>query len=185
MINNLCEYQNKEGLPQDLSQSMQRKYSIKLHFRESSFISIYCLFNKTDVATRFFIPDAKDMNNAGFAFKYHKNISSCEFFNKNLVLNSSSNEKYDIQNQFHSIKDQDLCRLITNETLVLGKTKSGSGSYEQSANIYVFRDMLPLKYVYYVVFERQFIDQKIQKKIVRSIGLELRDEAAENSFIME
>ena len=175
-MSNLCEYNNKEGLPTDLSQALQRKYSVKLQFRESSWINFYCLFNKNDINMRFFIPDAKDMQRAGFTFQYYKDIVTCPFIENNLILNTISNDKFQIVNQFHEIKDHETCKIVLNESIVLGKVKSGANSYEQSANIYVFLDSkMPSKSCYYIIFERQFIDPRIQKKVVKSIGLELKD----------
>ena len=179
MENNISsEFSNKEGIPNDLSSSFQRKYSIKLKFRNNSFINVTCLFNKNNTNLRFFIPDAKELMEHGFFFKYHKNILSSPFFSKELKINSIVGDKFNIINQFDGIRDNNNVRLITNETIVLGvvKPEGRDTEFKQTFTVYIFRDMkLTDNACYYIFLERQHNDLELGKKFVRSVGLELYD----------
>lgn len=178
-IDELPNYSNKEGVPNDLATTFQRKYTIKLKYRTNSWISIITLFNKSNTNMRFFIPDAPDMLKAGFFFRYYKNVLTSPFFSKELRLNSITGDKFFVVNQFDGIKNNDNVRLITNETITLGVAhpkNDSSISFKQTCTIYVFKDMrLPDNSAYYVLVERQHNDIEQEKKIVKTMGLELTD----------
>jgi hypothetical protein len=101
-------------------------------------------------------------------FKVNKftNISESDFVTAHLNIESLQTKHLDVENQFQQIKINSGCTLFSNETILLGKTKTENGEYFQKLQIFLF----VYGYDLFILCERHFVNTNEKKKIVKTVG---------------
>ena len=104
-----------------------------------------------------------------------KNIESSKFCETFLNLHNYKSGSLDIVNQFKEIKsDYTLdVNFLFNETLTMSKIVTDTSTYYDSLNLYCFTLSAYMNEFFFLIAERQNIIPKLQKKIVRSSGIQI------------
>jgi len=105
-----------------------------------------------------------------FTFKSFKNAAESSFVKANLELDGIESHHLSIVNQYKRIIPRSACSLFSNETIILGKTKTDNGDFFQKVQVFIFVKDLST----YIHAERHFIDMLDKKKIVKSVGAEIQ-----------
>ena len=104
-----------------------------------------------------------------FHTKKFSDITKADFVCQHLEIESLETKHLRVENQFKQIKSNSPCSLFSNETILLGKTKTENGEYFQKLQIFIFVH----EYTLFVLCERHFVNTNERKKIVRTVGAEI------------
>ena len=159
-----------------LGSKLNRSYSVYLPFR-NDYCEISILFNKTNSFIGFNLDQnhyIQSRNNEIKSFLFPE-LTRSAFATTFLDLRDLRSKNLDIKQQFHNIKNEfkDKIHYETNETIKLSKVITSKGSFESILYVYVFRFVDFGTDFLYTLVERQHIDVVLDKKIVRTAGIQL------------
>jgi len=105
------------------------------------------------------------------SFKTQKftDITQSEFVRTHLDIESLETKHLQVENQFKQIKEDSDCGLFSNETILLGKTKTENGEYFQKLQIFIFVH----GYTLFILCERHFVNTNERRKLVKTVGAEI------------
>lgn len=165
-----------------LGKSFDRNYTIRLPFL-NGYYDIGIFFNKKSTFLLFSAePSLRVEHEAqGIKVNMFKNLESSKFCETFLELHNYRKHTLDILNQFKNIKPEYFHEVsfITNETLTLAKVEV---DYDKTLydclNIYGFTLNSYLNEFIYIITERQNIVKKLNRKIVRTSGIQIATTSA-------
>jgi len=160
-----------------MGKSFDRNYNIRIPFLDGYYnIGVY--FNKKSSFLLFSVdPDFTDLksHNKNIKINMFKNLSSSKFCETFLELHNYRKSSLDIVNQFDKIKPeyyQDISFKF-NETLNLSKIEVDDKVFYDTVTLYGFT-ITPYNDEYlFLIAERQNIIKRINRKIVRTTGLQI------------
>lgn len=164
-----------------LGKQFDRNYNLRIPFLDS-FCNIYIFFSKKSPLVLYNInQDDKHLNEQSTQVRMFKNLSGSTFCETFLTLHNYRKNNLDIINQFDNIKSEFSSEIlfICNESINLSKIKIEDRTLFDTLTVYGFTLASYLNEYIFIISERQYIDQNINKKIVRTSGIEL---GTSNSF---
>lgn len=163
-----------------LGKSFNRNYKIRLPFLDG-FYDVGLFFNNKSsfllfsVDSDFTQSKSKELKHS-IKVNMFKNIESSKFCETFLNLHSYRSQTLDIINQFKEIKPDYIndVHYLFNESLVMSKvvTKEHT-SYYDTLNLYCFTLTSYSNEFLFLIAERQNIISKLEKKVVRSSGIQI------------
>jgi len=161
-----------------LGKSFDRNYNLRLPFMKGHYdISIF--FNRKSTFLLFGVEHGlrgSDVDGQGVKINMYKNLESSKFCETFLSLHNYRKNTLDILNQFKAIKPEYYHEVsfILNETLTLAKVEiDDERTLFDCLNIYGFTLNSYLNEFIYIITERQNIVKKLNRKIVRTSGLQI------------
>lgn len=159
-----------------LGSKLNRLYSMHFAFMES-FCEISVVFNKSNSFIGFNI-DQKNYikgRNGEIKTSMFQDLNKSAFATSFLDIRNFKSKNLDIKQQFYNILPdyRDKIHYETNETIKVSKIRTPKGELESCLYIYVFRLTDLGNDFIYCLTERQHIDVVLDKKIVRTGGLQL------------
>ena len=159
-----------------LGNKLNRSYSVYLPFGDN-YCEITILFNKTNSFIGFNLDQTHYIQSRNGEIKsfLFPELTKSAFATTFLDLRDLKSKNLDIKQQFYNIKGEFKNRIHyeTNETVKLTKVATPKGDFESSLYIYVFRFTDFGNNFLYTLVERQHIDVVLDKKIVRTAGIQL------------
>jgi len=159
-----------------LGNKLNRLYSMQLSFMDS-FCEITVVFNKSNSFIGFNVDQRNYIRSRNNEIRniIFQDLSKSGFSTSFLDIRDYKSKNLDIKRQFHNILPayKDHIHYETNETIKLSKIQIQKGSLESCIYIYVFRITDLGNDFIYCLAERQHIDVVLDKKIVRTCGLQL------------
>jgi len=163
----------------ELGKSLNRNYNIRLPFLDG-FYNIGLFFNSKSTFLLFSVkPDFSESKSKEISdslrINMFKNIESSKFSETFLNLHTYNSRTLDIINQFKEIKPEftDEVGFIFNETITLNKVTVGDNIFYDQLLLYMLTINSYNNEFFYLIAERQNINQKLGKKIVRTSGLQI------------
>jgi len=160
-----------------LGKIFDRNFNIRLPFLDGSY-NIGLFFNKHSSFLLFsveseFSSSTRDRQN--IKVNMYKSLVLSKFCESFLILHNYKNENLDILNQFESIKPEYFhdINISLNESIYLSKYTMGDKDLYDCLNIYSFSLSSYINEFIFLIAERQFIDKRINRKIVRTCGLQI------------
>lgn len=157
-----------------LGKSFDRNYNIRLPFMNGYYdIGIY--FNRKSTFLLFSVEPSLT-GDEGVKVNMFKNLESSRFCETFLELHNYRKNTLDILNQFKEIKAEFYPEVsfILNETLTLSKVEiDDDRTLFDCLNIYGFTLNSYLNEFVYIITERQNIVRNLNRKIVRTSGLQI------------
>ena len=159
-----------------LGKTFNRNYSIRIPILDG-FYNIGIFFDKRSAFLLFRV----DPDFSSSSFKHnvkiamYKNLESSKFCETFIKLHNFRKNTLDISNQFEKINDNythDIS-FILNETLTLSKIKLGDSNVYDTLNIYGFTLNSHIDEFAFIITERHNIIKRLNKKIVRTSGLQI------------
>lgn len=159
-----------------LGSKLNRLYSLYLPFN-GDFCEISIIFNKCNSFIGFNL-DSKTYNmvrNDQIKSTIFQELGQSAFANTFLDLRDYRSKTLDIKQQFNNIQSQfkDKIHYETNETIKLSKVQIKEKTFESCLYIYVFKFIDFGNNFLFCLAERQHIDIAMNKKIVRTAGIQL------------
>lgn len=158
-----------------LGKQFDRNYSLRLPFL-NSFYNIYIYFSKKSPLVLYNIDqDHNFIMDKNVNVKMFKNLTGSIFCETFLNLHDYKKTNLDIVNQFHEIKSEFTSDIlfICNESINLSKIQIEDRVLFDVINIYGFTLSSYINEYCFIVTERQHINQKLNKKIVRTTGIQI------------
>jgi len=166
-----------------LGKSFDRNYNMRFNFLRG-YYDVGVFLNKKSTFLLFSIDsNLKDTNIAGIQVNMFKNLESSKFCETFLELHNFRKNTLDILNQFKTIKPEYYHEVsfITNETVYLSKVEiDDKRTLFDSLNIYAFTLNSFINEFIFIITERQNIVKKLNKKIVRTSGVQIATSRAIN-----
>ena len=165
-----------------LGRSFNRNYNMRLSFLDGYYnIGIY--FNKRSTFLLFKAePDFSKVTNQKYGVKINmfKNLESSKFCETFINLHNYKKNTLDIINQFENIKPEYYHEIsfLFNETLTLSKIEIGDKTLFDTLTIYGFTLNSFMSEFVFILAERQNIDNKLNKKMVRTSGIQIATSSA-------
>jgi len=165
-----------------LGKSFNRNYNMRLSFLDGYYnIGVY--FNKRSTFLLFKIePDFSKVTNQkhGVKINMFKNLESSKFCETFINLHNYKKNTLDIINQFENIKPEYYHEIsfLFNETLTLSKTEIDDKTLFDTLTIYGFTLNSFMNEFIFILAERQNIDNKLNKKMVRTSGMQISTSSA-------
>lgn len=162
-----------------LGKSFDRNYNVRLPFM-TGFYDIGIYFNRKSTFLLFSV-ESTLTGNEGVKVNMFKNLESSKFCETFLELHNYRKNTLDILNQFKSIRSEFFPEVsfILNETLTLSKVEiDDDRTLFDCLNIYGFTLNSYLNEFIYIITERQNIVKKLNRKIVRTSGLQIATSSA-------
>ncbi len=160
----------------ELGKAFDRCYWLRLPFLTTNY-NIGIFFNKRSTFLLFRVdPDTQEGNAvAGVKINMFKNLGTSRFCGTFLELHNYRKDTLDIQNQFNGIKDTYYDEIIftLNETMNLYKVEYNDKTFYDNLVIYGLTMTLYNSEFVFLIAERQHIDKRLQKKIVRTTGVQI------------
>jgi len=162
-----------------LGRSFNRNYTIRLEFLDG-FYNIGLFYNNKSsfllfsVDSDFTQSKSKELKHS-IKVNMFKNIESSKFCETFLNLHSYRSQSLDIINQFKEIKPDytNDVNFLFNESLILSKINIKDTSLYDSLNLYCFTLSSYSNEFLFLIAERQNIISKLEKKVVRSSGIQI------------
>jgi len=162
----------------ELGNSFDRSYNLRIRFLDGSYnISIF--FDRKSPLVLFkVIPDffkhSKCLDRTTNISMY-KTLEGSKFCDTFLELNNYKNINLDIKGQYHKIKPQylDTVNLVINETISLKKIILRDRSIFDSLKLFGVTITIYANEFFFLIAERQKVSKSLNKKIVRSSGLQI------------
>jgi len=161
-----------------LGKSFDRNYNLRLPFLNSHY-DVGIFFNRKSTFLLFSVEPGfrgSDVSGEGVKVNMFKNLESSKFCETFLELHNYRKSTLDIFNQFKSIKSEYYHEIsfILNETINLARIEI----YEDKTlfdclNIYGFTLNSYLNEFIFIITERQNIVKKLNRKIVRTSGIQI------------
>ena len=166
-----------------LGKSFDRNYNMRFNFLRG-YYDIGIFLNKKSTFLLFSIDsNLQDTKVSGVQVNMFKNLESSKFCETFLELHNFRKNTLDILNQFKAIKAEYYHEVsfITNETIYLAKVEIDEDrTLFDSLNIYAFTLNSFINEFIFVITERQNIVKKLNKKIVRTSGVQIATSRAIN-----
>jgi hypothetical protein len=163
-------------MPLKLGKSFDRDYNIRLPFMNGHY-DIGIFFNRKSTFLLFSVEDGlRDSEGEGVKVNMFKNLESSKFCETFLNLHNYRKNTLDILNQFKEIKSDYFHEVsfILNETLTLAKVEVDEDrTLFDCLNIYGFTLNSYLNEFIFIITERQNIVKKLNRKIVRTSGIQI------------
>lgn len=170
-----------------LGKSFDRNYIVRIPFL-NGFYDIGIFFNKKSTFLLFSLEQSlKDVDISGVKINMFKNIEGSKFCETFLELHNFRKNTLDIVNQFKNIRPeyQHEISFISNETINLSKVDLDDGkTVFDCLNIYGFTINVFNSEFIFLLTERQNIVRSLNRKIVRTSGLQISTSRA-LSFLHE
>jgi hypothetical protein len=163
-----------------LGKSFDRNYNLRLPFM-NGYYDIGVFFNKKSTFLLFSVVHGGDNEGQGVKVNMFKNLESSKFSETFLDLHNYRKNTLDILNQFKEIKPEYFHEVsfIMNETLTLSKVEIDEDrTLFDCLNIYGFTLNSYLNEFIYIITERQNIVKKLNRKIVRTSGIQIATSSA-------
>jgi len=165
-----------------LGRSFDRNYKMRLSFLDG-YYNIGIFFNKRSTFLLFKVdPDFSKVTNQkhGVKINMFKNLESSKFCETFINLHNFKKSTLDIINQFENIKSEYYHEIsfLLNETLTLSKTEIGDKILYDTLTIYGFTLNSFMSEFIFILAERQNIDNKLNKKMVRTSGIQIATSSA-------
>jgi hypothetical protein len=159
-----------------LGKSFDRNYNIRVPFL-NGFYDIGIFFNKRSTFLLFSVdPALKSAEPEGIKINMFKNLESSKFCETFIELHNFRKNTLDIVNQYKCIKPEYYHEIsfIMNETINLSKIElEDDKTVFDCLNIYGFTlNSFSTEFVY-IITERQNIVKKLNRKIVRTSGIQI------------
>ncbi len=163
-----------------LGKSFNRNYNLRIPF-SNSFYDIGVFFDKKTSFLLFSVSSASKIKNDFVKINMFKNLESSKFCETYLELHQYRGKNLDIINQVKCIRSEQSgeCHQFLNENLNLAKIAHEDKYFYDSLNIYGYTINGYESNFIFLVAERQHIVSKINKKIVRTTGMQI---ASSESF---
>jgi len=165
---------------------LNRSYTLYMPFMNDD-VEVTTLFNKSNIFMGFNIDQRLyQKKKDGEIYSYiYKNLNESVFATTFLDIRNYRSNTLDIQQQFNNIlpKFRDSIQYELNETIKLSKIQTPNGDFESSLYIYVFSFLNYGNNFLYFLAERQHIDVALDKKIVRTCGLQICSKDAHEDFL--
>jgi len=159
-----------------LGKSFNRNYNLRVPFL-NGFYNIGVYFNKRSTFLLFSVEDGVRTNEVeGIKINMFKNLESSKFCETFLELHNYRKNTLDILNQFKCIKPEYYHEVsfIMNETLNLSKVEVDEDkTLFDCLNIYGFTLNSYQNEFIFLITERQNIVKKLNRKIVRTSGIQI------------
>ncbi|MHA1815140.1 MAG: hypothetical protein ACTSX1_03985 [Candidatus Heimdallarchaeaceae archaeon] len=166
-----------------LGKSFDRNYNIRLPFL-NGFYDIGIYFNKRSTFLLFSVDSGtRSSGSEGVKINMFKNIESSKFCETFLELHNFRKSTLDILNQFKCIKPEYYHEVsfVMNETLNLSKVEVDEDkTLFDCLNIYGFTLNSYQNEFIFLITERQNIVKKLNRKIVRTSGIQIGTSQAIN-----
>jgi len=163
-----------------LGKSFNRNYNLRIPFM-NTFYDIGIFFN-TKTSFLLFSVDAVDNKLISEPVKINmfKNLESSKFCETFLNLHQYRGKNLDIINQIENIKheQQGECIQIINENIHTDKKVVGDKTFYDSLHIFMYTINGYDKSFIFLAAERQHIIPRVDKKIVRTTGVQISSYAA-------
>jgi len=159
-----------------LGKSFNRSYNMRIPILDG-FYNIGIFFDKKSTFLLFRVdPDFSDSK-----FKHNvkinmfKNLESSKFCETFIQLHNYRKNTLDISNQFEKIKDDYThdVSFVLNETIVLSKLELFDKDIYDTLNIYGFTLNSYIDEFIFIITERHNVLKRLNKKIVRTSGLQI------------
>ena len=163
-----------------LGKSFDRNYNLRLPF-SNGYYDIGIFFNRKSTFLLFSVEPAGVSEGQGVKVNMFKNLESSKFCETFLDLHNYRKNTLDILNQFKAIKPEYFHEVsfILNETLTLAKVEiDDDRTLYDCLNIYGFTLNSYMNEFIYIITERQNIVKKLNRKIVRTSGVQIATGAA-------
>lgn len=156
-----------------LGKQFDRNYTIRIPFLDT-FYNIQVFFSKKSSLVLYNIENNNKSNNL-VNIKMFKNLSGSIFSETFLELHNYKKKNLDIVNQFHNIKGEFTSDVlfICNESINLAKVDVIDRTLYDTITIYGFSLSDFINEYVFILTERQHINQNLEKKVVRTVGLEI------------
>lgn len=158
-----------------LGKQFDRNYNLRVPFL-NTFCNIYIFFSKKSPLVLYNIDqDNKAELDKSVNVKMFKNLTGSTFCETFLNLHNYRKNNLDIVNQFHDVKSElssDIS-FICNESINLSKIIIEDRTLFDILTVYGFTLTSYINEYIFVVTERQHINQNLNKKIVRTTGVEI------------
>ena len=162
----------------ELGKSFDRSYSLKTRFLDGAYdISIF--FDKKSPLVLFKVEPNFYYNSSlldhSIKISMYKNLEGSKFCETFLELNTYRNKNLDIKSQFQKIKDTHVenINVVLNETINLKKITLINKSIFDSLKLFGLVITIYSNEFFFLIAERQKISRSLNKKIVRSCGLQI------------
>ena len=162
-----------------LGKSFDRQYNLRLPFMNGHY-DIGIFFNRKSTFLLFSVEPGLG-EGQGVKVNMFKNLESSKFCETFLDLHNYRKNTLDILNQFKAIKPEYFHEVsfILNETLTLAKVEiDDDRTLFDCLNIYGFTLNSYLNEFIYIITERQNIVKKLNRKIVRTSGIQIATSSA-------
>jgi len=161
-----------------LGKSFDRNYYMRLQFL-NSYCNIGVYFNKKSTFLLFSVDHGVDDSSGNI--KMFKNLEASKFCETFLDLHNYRKNTLDIMNQFKCIKPEYYhdVSFILNESINLAKVEiDDDKTLFDCLNIYGFTLNSYINEYIFIITERQNIVKKLNKKIVRTSGIQIASTSA-------
>ena len=158
-----------------LGKSFDRNYNLRLPFL-NGYYDIGIFFNRKSTFLLFSVEPTGVSEGQGAKINMFKNLESSKFCETFIDLHNYRKNTLDILNQFKAIKPEYFHEVsfILNETLTLSKVEiDEEKTLFDCLNIYGFTLNSYLNEFIYIITERQNIVKKLNRKIVRTSGVQI------------
>lgn len=159
-----------------LGKSFNRSYNIRIPMVDG-FYNIGIFFDKKSTFLLFRVdPDFSDSTfKHNIKISMFKNLESSKFCETFIKLHNYRKNTLDISNQFERIKDEYThdVSFVLNETITLSKLQLFDKDVYDTLNIYGFTLNSYIDEFIFIITERHNILKRLNKKIVRTSGLQI------------
>jgi hypothetical protein len=161
-----------------LGKSFDRNYNLRLSFLNSHY-DIGVFFNKKSTFLLFSVEPGlreSDLDGQGVKVNMFKNLESSKFCETFLELHNYRKSTLDIFNQFKAIKSEYYHEIsfILNETINISRVEIyDDKTLFDCLNIYGFTLNSYMNEFIFIITERQNIVKKLNRKIVRTSGIQI------------
>lgn len=163
-----------------LGKSFDRNYNLRLPFM-NGYYDVGIFFNRKSTFLLFSVDSGSMSDGQGVKVNMYKNLESSKFCETFLELHNYRKNTLDILNQFKNIKSEYFHEVsfILNETVTLSKVEiEDDRTLFDCLNIYGFTLNSYLNEFIYIITERQNIVKKLNRKIVRTSGIQIATSSA-------
>lgn len=155
---------------------INRSYTMYLPFK-TDHVEVSVMFNKSNTYLGFNTDQTlyQMHRNNEIHSQIFKDLRESSFATTFLDLREFKSKNLDIRQQFHNILPQfeDKIQYVANETVKLSKVQTKNGQFESSLYIFVFNFSDYENDFLFFLVERQHIDIVLDKKLVRTCGLQI------------
>lgn len=162
-----------------LGKSFDRSYNMRIPFLDG-YYDLGIFFSKKSSFLLFSIDSSFVSLKRGTKINMFKNLEASSFCETFLKLHNYRKNNLDIINQFDSVKSEysPYITLCLNEGITLQKVQSGEKDFFDTLTVYGFTLTSHFNEFIFVVAERQNIIKRLDKKVVRSTGIQIATTSA-------
>ena len=162
-----------------LGKSFDRSYNMRIPLLDG-FYDLGIFFSKKSSFLLFSIDSSFSSVKRGTKISMFKNLEASMFCETFLKLHNYRKSTLDIINQFDSVKSEysPYITMCLNEGVILQKVQVGEKEFFDNLTIYGFTITSHFNEFIFVVAERQNIIKRLDKKVVRSTGIQIATTSA-------